>query len=55
MVISQARTGGFRFRTVDEIAEKRAEIDQTPSPAGSKRESDSDIDKKGIQEFVETV
>ncbi len=54
MVISQTRSGGFRVRTVDEIAQKRAEL-QTTGMVG-RRESDSDIiDKKGSQEFVETV
>ncbi|KAI9062939.1 MFS general substrate transporter [Trametes sanguinea] len=49
LVVDQARKGGFRFRTVDEIAEKRAEM------AREKDGSDSDIDKKGSQEFVESV
>ncbi|TFK93733.1 MFS general substrate transporter [Polyporus arcularius HHB13444] len=54
MVISQTRSGGFRVRAVDEIAQKRAEL-QTTGMVG-RRESDSDIiDKKGSQEFVETV
>ncbi|KAI0703379.1 MFS general substrate transporter [Cerioporus squamosus] len=51
MVISQTRSGGFRFRTVDEIAQKRL---QTKGRVG-RRESDSDIDKKGSEEFVEVV
>ena len=49
MVIDQARKGGFRFRTIDEIAENRAHTE----PA--RRESDSELDKKGSQEFVENV
>ncbi|RPD74260.1 MFS general substrate transporter [Lentinus tigrinus ALCF2SS1-7] len=53
MTISQARSGGFRFRTIDEIAQKRAELDRTGQV--ERRESDSDIDKKGSQEFVEAV
>ena len=55
MTISQARSGGFRFRTIDEIAQKRATLQDVPGEPAQKRESDSDIDKKGSQEFVETV
>ena len=53
MTISQARSGGFRFRTIDEIAQKRAQMEKAGQV--DRRESDSDIDKKGGQEFVETV
>ena len=53
MTISQARSGGFRFRTIDEIAQKRAQMEKAGQV--DRRESDSDIDKKGSQEFVETV
>ena len=55
MVIDQTRTGAFRFRTIDEIAQKRATLQDVPGEPAQKRESDSDIDKKGSQEFVETV
>ena len=50
MVISQARKGGFRLRAIDEIADIREH-----RPAGDKKETDSDLDKKGSQEFVEAV
>lgn len=53
MVISQARTGGFRLFTVDEIAQQKAALDGPPQK--ERRVSDSDSDKKGSQEFVETV
>ena len=53
MTISQARSGGFRFRTIDEIAQKREQMEKAGQV--DRRESDSDIDKKGSQEFVETV
>ena len=53
MTISQARSGGFRFRTIDEIAQKRAQMEKAGQV--DRRESDSDIDKKGSQDFVEAV
>ncbi len=51
MVVAQARKGGFRLRAIDEIADMR----EHSRPAGDKKESDSDLDKKGSQEFVEAV
>ena len=50
ITIDQARKGGFRFRTIAEIAQKRAQLEQ------EKRDgSDSDIDKKGSEEFIESA
>ena len=56
MVLSQARTGGFRFRTIDEIAvnqekEKAADVE---SISESDRISPS-VDKKAEEECVEVV
>lgn len=51
MVISQARKGGFRLRGIDELADMR-EHNRT---VGDRKETDSDLDKKGSQEFVEGV
>ncbi|CDO70598.1 hypothetical protein BN946_scf184656.g13 [Trametes cinnabarina] len=49
ITVDQARKGGFRLRTIDEIAQKRAQMER------EKHVSDSDIDKKGSEEFVESV
>ncbi|KAI0328623.1 MFS general substrate transporter [Cubamyces sp. BRFM 1775] len=50
ITIDQARKGGFRFRTIDEIAQKRAQLAEE-----KKDGSDSDIDKKGSEEFIESA
>ena len=56
MVIDQARKGGFRLRTIDEIAvskEKKADVE---SISDGERKPSSDLDdKKGEEEFVEVV
>lgn len=54
MVVDQARKGGFRLRTVDEIEENRAHLADAEAPSPIKRTS-SDIDKKGSAEYVETI
>ena len=55
MVIDQARKGGFRFRTIDEIAEHHVtEKGEEPRPP-ARRETESDLDKKTSEEFVEAV
>lgn len=56
MVIDQSRKGGFRFRTVDEIAEnqEREKAADTESISESDRISPS-VDKKAEEEFVEVV
>ena len=54
MVVDQARKGGFRLRTVDEIEENRAHLTDAEVPSSIKRTS-SDIDKKGSAEYVETI
>ncbi|OCH95138.1 MFS general substrate transporter [Obba rivulosa] len=53
IVMAQARKGGFRLRTFDEIEEKAAEI----APEGSvvSENVSSDLDKKRDEEFVESV
>lgn len=50
IVIDQSRKGGFRLRTVDEIEQKRAQIEKEKI-AGS----DTDLDKKASAEYVESV
>ncbi|KAH9858758.1 MFS general substrate transporter [Lenzites betulinus] len=50
LTIDQTRKGGFRFRTIDEIEQKRAQMEQRRVGG-----SDSDLDKKGSQEYVESV
>ena len=56
MVIDQTRKGGFRLRTIDEIAvskEKKADVE---SISDGERKPSSDLDdKKGEEEFVEVV
>lgn len=47
--MDQSRKGGFRLRTIDEIAQKRTQMAQ------EKDGSDSDLDKKGSEEYVEVV
>ena len=55
MTISQARSGGFRFRTIDEIAEHHVtEKGEEPRPP-ARRETESDLDKKTSEDFVEAV
>ncbi|KAI0358398.1 MFS general substrate transporter [Trametes cingulata] len=51
ITIDQTRRGGFRLRTIDEIAEKRAQLEREKVHSSS----DSDIDKKGSVEYVEAV
>ncbi|KAL6298254.1 MFS general substrate transporter [Sparassis latifolia] len=48
MVISQTVKGGFRFRTIDEIQEKRAEIDPEPG-------TPVDFEKKTTEAYVEAL
>ena len=57
IVISQAVRGGFRFRTVDEIAEKRHEIeDRDPvSPSSEDRKEPSVDEKKVSVEYIDNV
>lgn len=59
IVIDQAVKGGFRFRTVDEIAEKRHEIEaqQPPSPSSpvEKSESEQEDKKDPAIEYIDTI
>ena len=67
MVIYQAMHGGFRWRSIDEIAQKRAEMDaneqqsrpsdEKGSVTASERDEPSleDLDKKSINVGVEVV
>lgn len=52
IVIDQSRKGGFRFRTVDEIEQKRAQIEKEKAKIAG---SETDLDKKGSEEYVESV
>ena len=59
IVISQSIRGGFRFRTVDEIAEKRHEFMEHPtdgrlSPSPLHQESSVD-EKKISEEYIDRV
>lgn len=57
MVISQAKTGGFRFRTVDEIqATTKPKVTDSESFCDNDRKSTTPIeDKKVVEEFVESI
>lgn len=58
IIISQSARGGFRFRTVDEIAEKRHEIeaiDEPSSPSSDDRKEPSVDEKKVSVEYIDKV
>ncbi|OSX66289.1 hypothetical protein POSPLADRAFT_1064677 [Postia placenta MAD-698-R-SB12] len=57
MMISQAKTGGFRFRTVDEIqATTKPKVTDSESFCDNDRKSTTPIeDKKVVEEFVESI
>ena len=57
-MIDQALKGGFRFRTVDEIAQKRHEIEeqQPSSPISPAEKSDSELEeKKDSVEYIDNA
>lgn len=58
IVIHQAITGGFRFRTVDEIAKKRHEIEekQPASLSSAPEKASTDMeDKKETIEYIDSI
>ncbi|KAH9948525.1 MFS general substrate transporter [Amylocystis lapponica] len=53
IVVNQARKGGFRFRTIDELAQPQAELKATSYDA--EHGTPSDLEKKQSESFVEAV
>ncbi|KAJ3520104.1 hypothetical protein NM688_g9209 [Phlebia brevispora] len=55
IVIHQAIKGGFRFRTIDEIAEMQYEIAEKPESPRLQDAEDESVDKKSDAEYVVEV
>ena len=55
IVIDQAVKGGFRFRTVDEIAEKRHEVEEQHEPSIDRKESSEDEKKEASVVYIDNV
>lgn len=57
MVIYQTLHGGFRWRSLDEIAMKRAEQDETESGKGDEKDSvtPSDRDAPSVDELDKKI